>query len=433
LKEEEGQLMRILLLSQFYPPVIGGEERHVRNLGAALAERGHDVIVGTTMHPGSPEIELDGAVRVHRLRGTLQRLSGLHTDSERRHAPPFPDPELVLALKHLVAQEKPDLVHAHNWIYASYLPVKPFSGAPLVVTLHDYGLVCAKKNFMHLGTNLCSGPTPTKCLPCAARHYGTAKATATTLGNLATSFAARRMVDRFIPVSQAVARNAGLTGSDTPYEVIPNFVPDDIGVPGPEDPRLEQLPPDGFILFVGDMMRLKGIDVLLSAYAGLEQAPPLTLLGRRTSDTPSEFPPNVHILGTWPHSAIMHAWRRSLFGVLPSVGPEACATVIMEAMTCGKAVVASDIGGMPDIVDNDGTGLLVPAGDPLALRQAMQRLLDDRALLDRLGATSLARVKRLQADAVVTRIEQVYRDVLRPSASRSLAPAHGSQENHRCG
>jgi hypothetical protein len=63
----------------------------------------------------------------------------------------------------------------------------------------------------------------------------------------------------------------------------------------------------------------------------------------------------------------------------------------------------------------------------------MQRLLDDRALLDRLGATSLARVKRLQADAVVTRIEQVYRDVLRPSANRALAPAHGSQENHRCG
>jgi hypothetical protein len=102
--------MRILLLSQFYPPVIGGEERHVRNLCAALAQRGNHVSVGTLMHPGSPETELDGAVRVHRLRGTLQRLSGLHTDSERRHAPPFPDPELALALKRLVAQERPDIV-----------------------------------------------------------------------------------------------------------------------------------------------------------------------------------------------------------------------------------------------------------------------------------------------------------------------------------
>ncbi|WP_439923018.1 glycosyltransferase family 4 protein [Nitrobacter sp. JJSN] len=425
--------MRILLLSQFYPPVIGGEERHVRNLGAALAQRGHDVVIGTTMHPGSPEIESDGAMRVYRLRGTLQRLSGLHADSERRHAPPFPDPELVLALKRLVAQESPDIVHAHNWIYASFLPVKPFSGAPLVVTLHDYGLVCAKKNFMHLGAHLCSGPTLTKCLSCATRHYGAVKATVTTLGNMGSSFAARRMVDRFIPVSHAVARNTGLAGSDTPYEVIPNFVPDDVSVPGPEDPRLEQLPADGFILFVGDMMRLKGVDVLLKAYAGLERAPPLILIGRRAPDTPAEFPPNVRALGTWPHSAIMHAWRRSLFGVLPSVGPEACATVIMEAMACGKAVVATNIGGMPDLVDSDETGLLVPAGDAQALRQAMQQLLDNRTLLAHMGKTSLARVERLKAGAVVTRIEQVYRDVMRPAASQALAPAHRSQENHRCG
>jgi glycosyltransferase involved in cell wall biosynthesis len=416
--------MRILLLSQFYPPVIGGEERHVRNLGAALAQRGHDVVVGTTMHPGSPEIDTDGAVRVYRLRGTLQRLSGLHVDSERRHAPPFPDPELALALKRLVAQEKPDIVHAHNWIYASFLPVKPFSGARLVVTLHDYGLVCAKKNFMHLGTNLCSDPRLTKCLSCASRHYGAVKATVTTLGNTMSSFAARRTVDRFIPVSHAVARNTGLTGSDTPYEVIPNFVPDDVGVPGPEDPRLDELPANGFILFVGDMMRLKGIDVLLKAYAGLQHAPPLVLIGRRAPDTPAEFPPNVRAMGTWPHSAIMHAWRRSLFGVLPSVGPEACATVIMEAMACGKPVVATNIGGMPDLVDTDETGLLVPAGDIESLRQAMQQLLDDPALLSRLGTTSLARVERLKAGAVVTRIEQVYRDVLRPVAYPTSVPAH---------
>jgi len=321
--------MRILLLSQFYPPVIGGEERHVRNLGRALAQRGHDVSVGTLMHPGSPQTELDGAVRVHRLRGTLHRLSGLHTDSERRHAPPFPDPELVLALKRLVAKERPDIVHAHNWIYASFLPLKVLRGARLVVTLHDYGLVCAKKNFMHLGAHLCSGPAPAKCLPCAAGHYGAVKAIATTFGNWASSFAARRVVDCFIAVSHAVARHTGLARRRAPYVVIPNFVPDDVGMLGPEDSCLRELPGDGFILFVGDMMRLKGIDVLLKAYATLDRAPPLVLIGRRVADTPTEFPPNVRVFSTWPHSAIMHAWRRSLFGVLPSVGPEACATVIM--------------------------------------------------------------------------------------------------------
>jgi glycosyltransferase involved in cell wall biosynthesis len=424
--------MRILLLSQFYPPVIGGEERHVRNLGAALAQRGHHVSVGTLMHPGSPETELDGAVRVHRLRGTLQRLSGLYADSERRHAPPFPDPELVLALKQLVAKERPDIVHAHNWIYASFLPLKVLNGARLVVTLHDYGLVCAKKNFMHLGAHLCSGPALAKCLPCAARHYGAVKAAATTVGNWASTFAARRVVDRFIAVSQAVARHTGLNRGGSPYDVIPNFVPDDVAVLGPEDSWLRELPGDGFILFVGDMMRLKGIDVLLKAYAGLERAPPLVLIGRRVADTPTEFPPNVHVFSTWPHSAIMHAWRRSLFGVLPSVGPEACATVVIEAMASGKAVVASDIGGMPDLVDHGETGLLVPPGDAQALAQAMETLLQDRALLARLEATSLAKVGRLKAGAVVTRIEQAYRDALRPLTSRAAVPARQGSGEPSC-
>jgi glycosyltransferase involved in cell wall biosynthesis len=424
--------MRILLLSQFYPPVIGGEERHVRNLGRALAQRGHTVSVGTFMHPGSPDTELDGAVRVHRLHGTLQRLSNLHADSERRHAPPFPDPELLLALKRLIARERPDIVHAHNWIYASFLPLRVLGGARLVVTLHDYGLVCAKKNFMHLGTHLCDGPRLAKCLPCATAHYGAVKATATTLGNWASSFVARRVVDRFIAVSHAVARHTGLTRGRAPYEVIPNFVPDDVGALGSEDSCLRELPENGFILFVGDMMRLKGIDVLLKAYARLEQAPPLVLIGRRVADTPTEFPPNVHVFSNWPHSAIMHAWHRSLFGVLPSVGPEACATVIMEAMASGKAVVATDVGGMPDLVDHGETGLLVPPCDAQALASAMQTLLEDRALLARLEATSLTRVERLKAGAVVTRIEQVYREILRPATSRVAMQAQQRSGEPSC-
>lgn len=114
-----------------------------------------------------------------------------------------------------------------------------------------------------------------------------------------------------------MARHTGLTRGGAPYEVIPNFVPDDVEALGPEDPCLQALPGDGFILFVGDMMRLKGIDVRLKAYASLVRPPPLVLIGRRLADTPTEVPPNVHVFSTWPHSAIMHAWRRSLFGVLP--------------------------------------------------------------------------------------------------------------------
>src|SRR4051812_7974006 len=119
-------MMRILLLAQFYPPVVGGEERHVRNLAAALAQRGHEVTVATLWYPGAVGEEQDGAVRVVRLRGTLQRAGVLFSESERRHAPPFPDPELVAGLAALARVARPDIVHAHNWMVHAYLPLKPF-------------------------------------------------------------------------------------------------------------------------------------------------------------------------------------------------------------------------------------------------------------------------------------------------------------------
>ncbi len=430
--------MRVLLLSQFYPPIVGGEERHVRNLAAALAHRGHQVSVATLWYPGASAHELDGEVRVHRIRGTLQRLSSLFAESERRHAPPFPDPELVVALRKVIAQEKPDVVHAHNWLLASFLPLKAWSGAGLVVTLHDYGLICAKKNFMHEGS-VCGGPRLSKCLPCAAAHYGPLKGGVTTLSNFASHRLAQRLVDKFIPVSHAVARHTGLAEDGAAFEVIPNFVPDDVGsLSAALDPCLQDLPGEGYMLFVGDLMRLKGVDVLLNAYTRLERAPPLVLIGRMCADTPTELPPNVHLFSLWPHSAIMQAWRRCSFGVAPSVGPEACATVVMEAMASGKPVIATDIGGMPDLVDHGETGFLVPPGDANALASAVQLLLDSPELIATMGATSLARVEHLKATSVVARIECVYQEVLHEQlagghATASEHSSHGATGGQPCG
>jgi glycosyltransferase involved in cell wall biosynthesis len=405
--------MRILLLSQFYPPIVGGEERHVRNLAAALAQRGHTVSVATQWTPlaKAEAADSDGDVRVHRIRGLLQRLPSLFAESERRHAPPFADPELVIRLMRIVAEEKPDIVHAHNWLLASFLPLVGWSKAGLVVTLHDYGLVCPKKNLVR-HEQICAGPRLRECLPCASAHYGASKGCITVAGSIATRVWAMRNVSRFIAVSHAVARHSRLKERGARFSVIPNFVPDNVSAPcGETDPRLRSLPQGGYILFVGDLMRLKGIDVLLQAYARLARAPALVLIGRRCRDTPSVLPRNVHIFSMWPHHAIMQAWRRCLFGVLPSTGPEACATVVMEAMASGKPVVATDIGGMPDLIGDGKTGFLVPPGEAVPLTQAMQRLVDDRDLVTRMGAEGLVKAEQLKAASVVPQIERIYREV----------------------
>lgn len=400
--------MNILLMAQFYPPIIGGEERHVRNLGAALAKRGHRVNVVTMWYPGASAFEMDGEVGVYRIRGSMQRLSWLFSDSQRPHAPPFPDPELTARIKSIVSKIKPDVVHVHNWILASFLPLKLWSDVRLIVTLHDFSLICAKKVLFRDGT-MCDGPQLSKCYHCARDHYHTmAKAVVTTIGNYGTGFLARRLVDKFIAVSHAVARFNALAEAGVSFEVIPNFVPDDIDVPSRElDPCLQDLPGDGYIMFAGDLMRRKGIDVLLRAYAALDQAPPLVVIGRRI-DVPNELPANVYQFDPWPHSAVMHAWRRSLFAIVPSVSPDACPTVVMEAMASGKAVIGSDIGGIPDLIKHQETGLLVRPDDPVSLQDAMQLLLMDPEIRVKFETAGRARVAALKASAVISRIEQVY-------------------------
>lgn len=400
------------MLTQFYPPIIGGEERHVKNLAAALSKRGHEVSIATLSNTADPSVSVEDGVKVYRLQGTLQKLAGLFSESERRHVPPFPDPGLVRGLRRVVTETRPEVVHAHNWLLHSFLPLKLWSGARLVVTLHDLSLVCAKKSMMNDGA-VCSGPELLKCYHCAARHYGVAKGGVTATANWLSSLVERRLVDKFLTVSKAIAAGNKLQEYGVSYDVVPNFVPDDIATLSAEiDPRLSQLPSEPYMLFVGDLRPFKGTLVLLEAYQRLRNAPPLVMIGRKCPEMPDILPANIHIFESWPHAAVMHAWSRSLVGLVPSILPEACATVVMECMGMGKPLVATRIGGTPDLVEEGSTAILVPPGDANALADAMQRLIDDPELRQRMASAALARIHLLQAKTIVPRIEQIYSELL---------------------
>jgi glycosyltransferase involved in cell wall biosynthesis len=173
---------------------------------------------------------------------------------------------------------------------------------------------------------------------------------------------------------------------------------------------------------VGDLNRNKGVEVLLKAYAALSDAPPLVMIGRRCADMPTQLPPNVTVFESWPHAAVMHAWSRCLFGIAPSVWPEACGTIVMEAHAVGRPMIASDIGGLSDLVDPGRTGLLVPAGDAGALSQAMDTLIRDPVLREGMAGASRARAELFMAKTIVPRIERIYEDLLpRPAPGREAA------------
>jgi len=397
------------MLSQFYWPIIGGEERVVQDLSRELASRGHSVAVATQWHAGLPEFELDGTVRVYRLRSLVARATWLFRESGRRHAPPWPDLGTTLGLRQVIRRERPRIVHAHNWLVYSFLPLKNMSGARLVVTLHDYSLLCAKKRLMFEGRP-CSGPRLSKCLACASQHYGLVKGPATVVATGLSGQWERAAVDLFLPISQAVAEKNQLDHGKSPYEVIPNFAPAaSPAAPAELAPYVAQLPVGEFLLFVGDLSLDKGLGVLLQAYAALTQPPPLVLIGRRVADTPAVLPANVQHLGAWPHAAILDAWRRCRLGLIPSVWPEPFGLVALEAMSAGRPVIASNTGGLSDIVTDGESGLLVPPGDVGALRNAIQRLLQDAVLSQRLGCAAKQRAAEYDAAVVVPRVEQAYR------------------------
>ena len=404
--------MRILMLAQFYPPTIGGEERHVANLSAELAARGHQVSVATLWHKGFARFEIEEGVRIHRILGTLQRMEAIFSYKDRQFAPPFTDPEVLWALRQIISEERPAIIHAHNWIVHSFTPLKAWSRAKLVMTLHDYSLVCVQKRLMRHGVR-CSGPAFVKCLNCAADFYGIGKGVPSTLANLIWGEIERRTVDMFLPVSRSVAEQTRLEKRKVPYRIVPNFIPDNAEAPE-NDTRalLAQLPEDDFLLYVGDLMPDKGIDVLLEAHAQLNNQIPLVLIGRPVTGYLERIPPNVLHLGRWPHSAIMQAWSRCTIALIPSICPDACPTVAMEAMIMGRPIIASRIGGLTDIIVDGQTGLLVPPGDPQALGEAIQSLLDDPEQRECMTMMARQRVLEFQAKSVVPRIEQVYREIL---------------------
>ena len=147
------------MLTQFYPPVAGGQERYVRNLAHALVERGHRVDVATIDVTGSAGVSLDGNVTVHRFRTTAQHLPRLYTDPERPHAMPVADPGFRSAIGQLLGARRFDVLHAHDWSIGSAIGPARRAGIPVVLTQHDYSHVCATKRLMR-GDVVCPGPTP---------------------------------------------------------------------------------------------------------------------------------------------------------------------------------------------------------------------------------------------------------------------------------
>ena len=392
------------MAAQFYPPINGGEERHVRNLATALVARGHEVDV-LTIAPGreTAGTTIEDGVRVIRTFSSAQRLPLLHTDSGRPHSLPIADTEVRHAATRLIAEGDYDVIHAHNWIVGSVLHPAQVHGVPVVLTLHDYSHVCTVKRYMRAGQE-CAGPSARGCASCATGHHGAGGAVIAGLNRYARA-ARARSVSQFLAVSSAVAQRNQLAEGSVPFQVVPNFIPhailaDVAEVAGPAGP-------DAPLVFVGDLSKDKGVDVLLAAYAQLDSPPPLRLAGRRAGAA-LDLPPGAEVLDELTHPEVLALMRGARAVVVPSVWPDPCPTVVLEAMALGRPVVAAASGGIVDMVTDGRTGHLVPPGDVPALAAALRGVIANPERSYRLGLAGRGAVVEFTDARVVPLVESIY-------------------------
>ena len=418
--------LRILLVSDHYPPFIGGAHRQTQLLAHELHQRGHEVNVATVWSGGLPHEEDDEGVRVYRLKQLRTWLPGVVRDRNQRHQPPFPDPITVVGLRRLIRRFKPDVVHASGWFSYSCVPALLGTHVPLLISARDYGYSCATRTLVYHGNQICDGPALQKCLGCSAALYGAPKGWLAALGVLMSRPLLKHTVSGVHSISEYVQtivrrdfsreqshdhRPSTNTITET---IIPSFREDDAEehTDGNIQSYLDCMPSGKFILYVGALRQVKGVNQLLEAYTRLVSPPPLVLIGTYEVDSPHKFPPGVIILENLPHEAVMAAWERCLFGVIPSLWPEPLGSVVYEGMSRGKAVIGTTPGGHADMIVPGKTGLLVPSGDIDALTQAMKNLISQPELRDRLGAAARERSMLYTASVAVPQFEQFYKRII---------------------
>jgi len=392
--------VKVAQLSTRYPPGPGGVERHVAEISARLGQRGHAVDVYTSdlyrefpmerLAPEVPRSERTPFGAVHRL--PVWSLPG------ELHYPFF------RGLERALARDRPDVVHAHTYGTNQVAAARRHgrrTGTPFVLTAHFH--------------------------PIWSIHGGW-------LRHRIRGFYDRRLAG---PVLASAARVIVQTHEEErllrtlgvalpPVDIVPpgySPLPEPPAAPGAFADRYGIRGP--YLLFVGRLASNKGLVELVQAFAALARDDPalqLVLVGADGGMRASiearvqglALTDRVRCLGHLADDAwLAAAYRDARCTVLPSEY-EAFGLVLLESLAQGTPVVASRVGGIPEFIDDERTGLLVPPGDVPALTTALRRLVADPELARRLGRHGRTDVvPRYSWDRLVDRLVGIYAEVQR--------------------
>lgn len=291
------------------------------------------------------------------------------------------DAPAFLRLVKFIKDTKPDVVHAHlEMAMTLALPAAALAGVPAVATFHNMQAPLSGR----------AGRREQLALEVATRSQATIFVSQSSLD----SFAARYRSGKPVPPSWKVVHNGADLDVFTPADSngAPAMLPPDLGIDGS---RVVTVP--------AGLREYKGLHHTIEAWPGVvAKIPDAKLLLVGSGPEEQNLRARVNELGLTEsvvfaglRNDIPEIMRASDLVLLASIYGENLPTVVIEAGGCARPVVASDVGGVSDIVVDGETGLLVPPADPAAITRALLTVLDDPDLGARLGRAGRERVERL--------------------------------------
>jgi glycosyltransferase involved in cell wall biosynthesis len=371
----------------------GGEDAVVAAERAVLTAAGHQVAVHEVQNP-SASLAAAGALALS----------------------PW-NPFSAMALGRVIDTHRPELAHVHNTWYSlssSVLATLRRRRVPTVMTLHNYRVTCLNGQLFRDGAvcQLCLGrpPYPGIGYRCYRGSLPASLAVAGAVGIERLLGLWEETVELFVVMtefSRLLLRTAGLPGDRV--RVKPHFV---------ADRGRRSTPPSesGTVLFVGRLSSEKGVDGLVEAWAQAETAD-LTL--RIVGDGPLRAAleqrrvPGVELTGWLDPSRVSAELRSARALAVPSIWYEPFGLVLIEGMAAGLPIIASDIGGMPEVVGEVDPTFLPAPGDVAAWSESLSMLAAGGDELDAAGAAGRQRYEsRYTPEAGLAGLERIYVETL---------------------
>jgi glycosyltransferase involved in cell wall biosynthesis len=390
--------MHVLVANNIYPPIVaGGAELIVSYLCEGLAKRGHRVTVVSTCGPEMEPYPTETRNGVEIIRFFPPNL---YWSFDRKREPGIKkwlwhlrdawNRQAGLRLQSMLDTARPDVLHTHliDGMSAAIWARARRAGMRVIHTAHDYHLLCPRAFLLTADWRLCSQPR------LACRVYRN--------WHLRTM----RHVDLFVSPSRFLLDLHEKSGLRVPNRTVVHN-----GIPQPADvERVRQArPPDSRFRFLM-LSRLtveKGVRVVLDAVTRLPAELDVEIVIAGDGPLAGEVRDaaardrRISYLGYIDGAAKLEVLARAGYLLLPSLWYENAPVVIIEAAAYGLGLIGSDIGGIPEFVEPNETGLLFPPGDAAALAAIMTRLARQPEALPALATRSPALAQRFTVDRMV--------------------------------